>query len=284
MIRPAPADIPAAQRLDLRKVPCDDVVDRVETCLRLRLAVDGAVRKRRTLGLRSDRGTWVRIECRGLERLDGQGWGLEAAGLLDGVPAPDWYAGMSWFDADRRVVWRADEVQLIETAPIRRAASATSLTDPWWTALDTALDALAAHPTTRLATPDCQPITAERIETTIRKIFPHATGLTTTEWATAHADFTFANLTAPTLWILDWEDWGRAPRGTDAASLWFSSLAIPEIADRIRRNRSPELNTPTGHTMMLFKCAQLLTWAHDNEPLHTPATNEAHRLLHELAA
>jgi hypothetical protein len=96
-----PDGLPAAQRLDLRRVAIDDVLDRVEKSLQLRLQPDGAVRKRRSTGFRSDRATWVRVECRGLERLDSQGWGLEATRVLRGVPLPDWYAGISWFDPAR---------------------------------------------------------------------------------------------------------------------------------------------------------------------------------------
>lgn len=68
-------DQPAAVRLGLRRVTVEDVVDTVEKALHTRLDSTAAVIKRRSMGFPSDRGTWVRIECRGLERLDGQGWG-----------------------------------------------------------------------------------------------------------------------------------------------------------------------------------------------------------------
>lgn len=202
-------DQPAAIRLDLRRVTVEDVVDTVEKALHTQLDRTAAVIKRRSMGFPSDRGTWVRIECRGIERLDGQGWGLEAAAVLADVPIPQWYAGMSWHDLDRRVMWRADETQLIEHKPIGRSSAADTLPDSWWSAFDAAMDELAAANTPRLATPDLEPISVERVEAAISKIFPDAAA-PIEQWMTAHADLNWANMTGPDLWILDWEDWGRA--------------------------------------------------------------------------
>jgi len=46
-----------------------------------------------------------------------------------------------------------------------------------------------------------------------------------------HGDFGWHDLTSPDCVILDWEDWGMAPRGYDAAILWHTSFAIPALAD-----------------------------------------------------
>jgi hypothetical protein len=242
------------------------------------MSPDGVVKKRRSIGFCSDRGTWVRVECRGLERLDGQGWGLEAAHVLDHVPVPHWYAGVSWLDSVRKMMWRADETQLVEEAPVGRSTNASLLPETWWEAFNTGLDELASHPTSRVATPDCAPINVERIESTIRKVFPECAGLTVDEWSTAHADLNWANMTGPALWILDWEDWGSAPRGLDAANLWAGSLAVSQLAERILHDRRRDLDTRTGQTMMLFKCAELLAWADEREPLYAPTQREAERL------
>jgi hypothetical protein len=145
------------------------------------------------------------------------------------------------------------------------------------------MDELASRATTRAATPDCEPISLERVETAIRKVFPDCTNLRLDEWATAHADLNWANLTGPRLWILDWEDWGRAPRGLDAANLWFGSLAVPQIADKVYQGRRHDLDSRTGQVMQLFKCAELLAWADEREPLYVPARQEAERLRALLA-
>lgn len=269
---------PAFVRLDLRRAAVEDVVDRVEKSLHTRLEHEGSVVKRRSMGFRTDRASWVRIECRGFERLDGQGWGLEAAAVLAGVPIPEWRASISWLDPARRVVWRADESQLIEQAPIGRSAAAALLPDSWWAEFDAAMDALAETSTTRLATPDLEPISVERVRAAIANVFPGANA-PIEEWTTAHADLSWANMTSPELWILDWEDWGRAPRGLDAANVWFGSLAMPGLADKVLDRRRADLESATGRTMRLFKCAELLAWANDDEPLHAPALRAARDLL-----
>lgn len=276
-------ELPAAQRLDLRKVDVDDVLYRVETSLQLALSPEGSVRKRRSIGFRSDRGTWVRVECRGLERFDGQGWGLEAAQVIDGVPIPGWLAGVSWLDSERRVMWRADETQLVSETPVGRAANAPDLPDSWWQSFNAAMDSLAGHATSRTATPDCEPITPQRVESVIRKVFPDAPSLSIDEWSTAHADLNWANMTGPMLWILDWEDHGRAPRGLDAANLWLGSLTVPAVAEKIYSGRRGDMDSRTGQIMQLFKCAELLAWADENESLFAPARRETERLRVILA-
>ena len=99
---------------------------------------------------------------------------------------------------------------------------APELTDGWWATLDGSLTALAEHATTRVATPDTVAITQEHLTGALTTAFPELSvaDATVEEWCTAHADLNWANLTAPHCWLLDWEDWGRAPRGLDADELW----------------------------------------------------------------
>lgn len=99
----------------------------------------------------------------------------------------------------------------------------------------------AAHHN-RIATPDTETITSELVTETIHGVFP---GVHTAlgEWRPAHADFNWANTTAPAFCMFDWEDWGMAPRGLDAASLWGASLAVPTLADRVRSERRDDLES-----------------------------------------
>jgi len=104
---------------DLRLIDCEEVIVSVEEGLGLGLDRVGLVRKRRTLGARSDRGTWVRIEARPRWRVASQGWGgIEAAQVLTGIAKPEWYRSLSWRDADNALWWRADETELVTAAPI----------------------------------------------------------------------------------------------------------------------------------------------------------------------
>lgn len=59
---------------------------------------------------------------------------------------------------------------------------------------------------------------------------------------------------------------GRAPRGLDAATLWFGSLGVPELADKIAACRRADLEFRDRKLMRLWRCAEFLAWATDVEP------------------
>lgn len=225
---------------DLRKEPVEDVLRRVESGLGLQLDRESMVTKRRSLGARTDRGTWVRIEIRQLAKIAAQGQvanGMEAAKLLSGIAKPAWYSVLSWLDAANAAIWRADEVQLVSAAPVRSRGSlreSPELPDTWWEALNTSLDNLARQRTTRLATPDTETITQALVTSVIERAFPHQmdTTITNEEWVPAHADLNWANLTYPEFWILDWEDHG-------AGSPWARRRdALGQLADRSAAGRA----------------------------------------------
>jgi hypothetical protein len=82
-----------AMQTDLRKQPVEDVLSHVENSLHLHLDPQTLVRKRRSLGARTNRGTWVRIEARPLAKIAAQGQvgdGIEAAARLYGIAKPTW--------------------------------------------------------------------------------------------------------------------------------------------------------------------------------------------------
>ena len=143
------------------------------------------------------------------------------------------------------------------------------------------MDGISRSRTTRRATPDCEPINHERVVGAIAKVFPGVSGIELDEWSPAHADLGWPNLTAPNLWILDWEDYGLAPRGLDAASLWAGSLTAPALAAQVRNCLRTDLESRSGRVMRLFKCAELLAWADEREPLCRPMRIEAEELLAE---
>jgi hypothetical protein len=212
---------------DLRKQLVEDVLSHVENSLHLRLDPQTLVRKRRSLGARTNRGTWVRIEARPLAKIAAQGQagdGIEAAARLYGIAKPEWFNAVSWHDSPGQTVWRADEVELVTAAPVRSSGplgSDVELSDEWWGTLNASLDSLARQHTVRVATPDTETITQALVTTEINRAFPDQidTTITDHEWVPAHADLNWANLTSPECWILDWKDHGLAPQGLDAATL-----------------------------------------------------------------
>ena len=118
----------------------------MERSLQVRLDRKTVVRKRRTVGAQTDRNTWVRIERRGFDRIGAQGWnGPESAAVLSGVVMPRWYTGLAWREPGEPVMWRADEMELVNAAPVGQAALVIEdprLADAWWSALNASLDAL----------------------------------------------------------------------------------------------------------------------------------------------
>jgi hypothetical protein len=60
-------------------------------------------------------------------------------------------------------------------------------------------------------------------------------------------------------WLLDWEDWGLAPRGFDAAVLLVGSLAVPALYARIRREFAADLSGRDGLINILAATADVLT-------------------------
>ncbi|MEV0281747.1 hypothetical protein AB0I22_35910 [Streptomyces sp. NPDC050610] len=274
--------------VDLRRQPVDDVLDRVEQGLGTRLERSTMVRKRRSVGVRTERDTWVRVERRAAGRIDGQGWnGTEAAAALTGVAMPQWLAGLAWRAPDGSAVWRADETTLLPDAPVKPAGgtltAAPTLPDSWWRTLNSSLDALARAATTRVATPDTVTITQEGVTSLITDAFGAAVDTTVERWHPAHADLNWANVTGPTCCLFDWEDWGAAPRGLDAASLWAASLAVPELAGRVRYERRADLGSRDGRLMMLFACAKIAgPYADVADPKLEPARTAARQLIAEL--
>jgi hypothetical protein len=272
---------------DLRTLPCDEILTRVQKTLHTTFDPVTEVRKRRSVGFRTTNNTWVRIEVRDLSRMDGQGWGTESAALLHGIAMPTWFQGISWLDAEHGVMWRADETDYIRERPIKAGGILTAdpeLPESWWATLNESLDALANQSTARIATPTLQPITQDRLTSTVHTVFPGVdTAVPPDEWAPAHADLSWPNLTAPACYLLDWEDFGMAPRGWDAATLWSESLAAGVAAERVRQERRGDMDSRTGTLAQLYQCAKLIAAGHRSGPLLAPAQAAAAALLHTVA-
>nr|QEO73888.1 hypothetical protein [uncultured bacterium] len=282
-----------AMRLDLRKSDASDVIKRVSGALGVELDLTTREDKRRSIGARTSRGTWVRIEVRPLAKILAQGQasnGMEAAELLRGIAKPAWYTAVSWRDAvdDAPVLWRADEVEFVSVSPIRSRGSlrdAPELSDAWWTTFNSSLDNLMSQRTTRIATPDTETITQDLVSRVIERAFPNQIDSTITneEWVPAHADLNWANVTGPECWILDWEDHGMAPRGLDAATLWVTSLTVPALAERVFHERRKDLESRSGKLMALFHCCKILNDSSAREsPLFEPVLDAAGKLLASL--
>jgi len=275
---------PPTQTIDVREQPHEDALQHVERAFGTGLVrstaaygVYGA-----TEGFRTERGTWVRIERRERWWINSAGWGgLEAASTLQGVRKPQWHQSVTWTDKARDVVWRADELELVSSPSVEVAggfAAATALPDSWWADLRGSLAALAGNATDRVG------MSQAHLSKRITQVFDKPIDTTVDEWTTAHTDLHWNNVTTDG-YLLDWEDWGAAPRGLDAATLWQASLPNPKLAERVQREFAADLQTRSGRLAQLLQCANAIRIAARtgaSTPLSEAANAAAKRILAEL--
>jgi len=123
------------------------------------------------------------------------------------------------------------------------------LPDSWWQELTGALEKVSVVDADRVA------VRQQYMDRAIPEFVGIAAPAVTC-WSTAHSDVHWANLTEP-LRLLDWEGWGRAPEGFDAATLYAYTLLQPDIAARVR-DVFPVLGSPVGLAAEATVCAMLL--------------------------
>lgn len=204
-----------------------------------------------TGGAVSDRGTWVRLQHRPANTDPPPRWHAEeTAAELTGVRKPTWHRAVTWDDTTRGVWWRADELDHV-TAPVVGSITAPPETCPpdwWWHQLRANLDALRHHSTDRVA------LSQHELDCEIAEIADNELDTHVPEWAPAHGDLCWPNITTDGQ-LLDWEAWGLAPRGYDAATLWGLSLPHPDLAAQIQSTFADELSCRSGQLARLAWCA-----------------------------
>ena len=274
---------------DLSSVDIHDVIDQAERRLRCGLAREGVHYSRfnGTAGFRTDAHAWVRLSWRRDTRIDVASWtGAEdAAAILSGVPRPVWIAAATWSDPERGVVWKAEETSLAPGGAVSSGADLVEdpcLPETWWAALRDGLASLATHTTDRVA------LEQKHLTRRVHEVYGSGvdTRILDDAWACAHGDLGYANLTGPELMLLDWESWGMAPVGWDAACLWASSLGVPEVADRVVTEFAEQLATRSGLLCRLLLCANVARAtlrAKKELPLSGVMARTADTLLSELA-
>ncbi|MGW2720444.1 hypothetical protein [Streptomyces sp. NPDC001492] len=222
---------------------------------------------------------WLRIGCTPSDELSPTFWNGSVAAqqaIPESVPRPRLRVVHDWNDA--HWTYRAELYERVTTRPASPTAALTTTPDlpsAWWRAVRTVLHDIAQVPTERFSVH--QPF--------LQRAMPQLLGTpidtTPPSWSTAHGDFHWANLCAPELRIFDWEGWGLAPTGYDAAVLHAYSLLIPSLAARIRRELKGVLDTPAGRFAELAVITQLLhgTAHGDNLDLALPLRHRAEHLL-----
>jgi len=228
------------------------------------------------------RSVWLRLLAAPAERAHGKLWdgnatAQEALGDLDGR-RPALLRRRD--DHDGATAYRTEMTEHVpepvySVDPVLRHP--LHPTDTWWTNLRRALDTVAATPTDRVA------VRREWIDRAVPK-YLHVPAPNPTIWTTAHGDLHWANLTAHGPKIFDWEGWGIAPAGYDAAMLHTYSLAEPDVAARVR-GHFPILDTPDGllaETIVVTELLQGLVERGDNRAVEIPLLHRADALRTRL--
>lgn len=273
-----------------------DVVDRMRAAhhqARAALAVHHALDRREAWGWRgrtlsrpvtgTDGPAWLRLASAPSGQNDHIFWrgSVEAR---DAIPAAVPRPRLRTFHDFHDQAWeyRAELYDYVTARPIALSPTLTTQRDlppAWWAALRAALDNVGTVPTNRCTTKQ------DYLDWAMPKFLGTRIDTRPPAWATAHGDLHWANLCGPQLQIFDWEGWGLAPVGYDAAMLHNCTLLVPGVAERVRSELADVLHTPTGRFAELVAITELLhsTTRGDNLPLAGPLRKRASHLLGESA-
>ncbi|MGH3905500.1 MAG: aminoglycoside phosphotransferase [Pseudonocardiaceae bacterium] len=236
--------------------------------------------RHRSIGSRTkgpDGDHWLRVVTSHATWANGQFWtGNLDSSAITGIPKPSVLKVHEWEEEPRCI--RAELMTLVpgrtcsHTQELRHELD---LPDEWWTGLRRAIDTLTAHRTERVLT------TQESISHRLLAFFGDRIDSTVTTWTTAHGDLQWTNLTTPDLYLLDWEGWGLAPAGYDAASLYCYSLLAPNTACKVYETFADILDTADGIRAQLHAIGRLLLRINggDYPDLADPLHQHAQRLL-----
>jgi len=221
---------------------------------------------------------WVKVICLhdrwAIWRRDGE----VSAPIIPRVERPSIVNNAEW-SADG-VAWCALQFTVAPSPPAGDSSALVrpilTIDDIWLAQLKQVLDRIAALPLTRWY---LHPGSVARM---IAERFGVRAPVVVDEWRNAHGDVNWANVTTPHLALLDWEYWGAAPRGYDAATLLMHSTGDAALMQKIRSLFADDLDTPAGVIAQLYLVARGLNHIEGGlgDPRrHGPLEAEANRLL-----
>lgn len=227
-----------------------------------------------------DSAYWLRVVSEEPRWAAGHAWtGNVDANVIGALRKPHVLDVVEWPEHDWRHQ-RAELMTLLEGAPCSPSDvlhDAPDLPLGWWTELRRTLDVLSVTPTDRVHAGQA------RVTDRIRHRFGDDADTTVTRWTTAHGDLHWSNIMGPRCGVLDWELWGIAPAGTDAATLLCYALPTPDVATRVHGTFADLLDTPTGRIAQLYVVARLLRRidSGDHPELAAPLRSHAYHLIHQ---
>jgi len=199
----------------------------------------------RTIGSRAlgaDGERWLRVSWSHTQWTKDDFWtGNQEAATIVSVPKPTVLDMYEWGEQTYRN--RAEVMTLVTDrvcSKTQELRTELDLSPQWWSDLRSAQNALSEHKTRRTVT------SQEAVTRRLLAFFGSSVDPLVTRWTTAHGDLNWSNLTAPRLVILDWESFGIAPAGYDAATLYVLSLLMPETAKKVYEKFADVLDSPDG--------------------------------------
>lgn len=198
---------------------------------------------------------WLRVVSEDKRWAHGDFWtGNVDATVVTGVAKPQVVDHWEWSEDPNLL--RAELMTLVPGLPCSATPEIRQtykLPDGWWRQLRASLTALRQVPDVKRTH-----LTQDSISRRLRVFFGNRVDSTVTRWAPAHTDLHWANLLAPDCALVDWEGWGIAPAGFDAATLHVYSLLQPEMAAAVRSELADELSTRDGLLSQLYVTGRLL--------------------------
>ncbi|RNL81653.1 phosphotransferase [Halostreptopolyspora alba] len=272
--------------------PPADLTDRWhEAAARLGASAPADVQLRSGLGGRTLGGpvtaagelpAWLRLMT--ASRPGGKIWegaALADAVLGDAVPRPMILGEHTWREeraAFRATLWTRLRGEILSPTPDLSAPA--DVDDRWWKDMRTCLDEVRGT-----AVPSGREVMTQAYIGRIPRFIPALEGadLTVPRWEAAHGDLHWANLTRNPLEIIDWEGWGSAPAGYDAAVLLAYALPAQATATKGREVFSDVLDTEHGRLAQLVICAEIIQ-ASERDEVHARLRPYAERLAAEVLA
>ncbi|MGH3950149.1 MAG: aminoglycoside phosphotransferase [Pseudonocardiaceae bacterium] len=225
---------------------------------------------------------WLRVVSEQHRYAAGDFWtgNTDATAAIAGVAKPEVLRHWEWTDGEYRL-----RAELMTLLPGRHCSATPELRQSlplpghWWQRLHASLAALAGTHTERVH------LSQADLAHRIRVFFgDRVADPTVTAWTAAHTDLHWANLMAPHCALVDWEGWGLAPAGFDAATLYLHTLAVPDMAQHVHDQFAGQLDARDGLLAQLYVTGRMLLRINsgDYPDLAIPLHHNAERVLHAL--